>query len=109
MEFLGEIKFDGETLYIEQGSYAFGTSPRIFIDSDNGPFAVLSVNLEGHPNATGADLLEDEFVVDHNLLHPCHGSLLSTLLESGLFEDTGRRCRYGFCEDVPIWKVKGQC
>lgn len=73
---------------------------------DEEPFCQLSVNLVGHPNTDCPPLPEDEFVLNHDCLIPFCESLLATLLSSGKFSDTGKRVNYGFCRDIPIWRIQ---
>lgn len=64
-----------------------------------GPFATLSTNVEDI-------VIEDnEFVLNHDLLHPMFKDFLGELLAMDAFEETGKTCDYGFCADVPIWRV----
>lgn len=63
------------------------------------PYATLSTNV---PQV----LLEDkEFVLNHDLLHPMFEDFLTQCIKSGEVDTTGKTCSYGFCKDVPIWKV----
>ncbi len=69
---------------------------RVF--EDGTPYATLSTNVED------LNLQENEFILNHDLLHPMFASFLNEMLATGLVRDTGTTCRYGFCGDVPIWK-----
>lgn len=57
-------------------------------------FADISINL-------GAPLLEDEFVVNHDVQQ-----FEDELLATDLFEDTGKRVNYGYVRLRPIWRLK---
>lgn len=81
----------------------------------NGRMAVYLITPNGETLATissnvvEADLEEGEFCVPvHNLdrKDPQFGkSLLDDLVDSGLFEDTGRTIRSGFVV-MPVWRIK---
>lgn len=72
----------------------------VAIYDQEGPYATLSVNVET------VQLEENEFVVNHDLLHPMFKKFLEELLLSGVFEDTGKTCNYGFCRNIPIWRME---
>lgn len=110
MQNYGKIKMGAETLFVELAEYRHGGGVCVTMTSDrSGPFGVLSVNLDGHPDVLGLDLQEDEFVLNHDYLGDWAKPYLDTFLRSGLFEDTGKRVSYGFCTDVPVWRLsKGE-
>lgn len=104
MKVIGEVGLR-ETVEIITSFYPHGGGLAVTGMSDEGPYT-FSVNLYGHPSADVGELADDEFVLNHDLLSDWFAPGLKKLLGSGLFEDTGRRCSYGFCQDIPIWRVK---
>ena len=85
-----------------------GTEVQVAINryANNGNVAVLLVGMDGIPEAYGSintdlELPPDEFVVHHNM--PADGR--QSLLDSQLFEDTGKTTSYGHVRDQPIFRV----
>ena len=72
----------------------------ICLSDNEGPYCKLSTNVPEIP------LEKNEFVLNHDLLHNMFRGLTVQLLESGFFKDTGRICSFGFCKNVPIWKLE---
>ncbi len=109
MKEYGKILVGSETMIIEVGSYISGGNVCVDIICEDGiSFANLSVNLHGHSssNIEQVGLEKNEFVINHNLYNNSYGSkYLASFLLSGIFEDTGKKCNYGFCRDIPIWRL----
>ena len=98
---IGHILLDDRLLIVHQGVYESNDHLAVIIkEEDDAPYTILSINIE--------DILlkEGEFVLNHDLLHNIFDPLRETLLNSELMEDTGIRAYYGFCRDIPIWRLK---
>lgn len=78
------------------------TNGRVAIQvfDNEGPYARLSVNMEEVP------LKDNEFIVNHDLMHPMFEEFRKEMLENYELEDTGKTCDFGFCRDIPIWRIK---
>lgn len=87
-------------MMIETTKYTKGKTLCVLLVTDNDPPFPISINLHGHPSTDVGGLAEGEFVLNHNHLH-----MLEDLLESGLVEDTGRRCSYGYVAGAPILRL----
>jgi hypothetical protein len=85
---------------IETTKYKVGKTLCVLLVTDDGPPSAISVNLHGHPSTDVGELGEGEFVLSHNYLY-----MLPELLESGLVEDTGRRCSYAYVTGAPILRL----
>lgn len=97
MYYYADIVICGEEMEVFVGQYVSNNSLCIQINSQEGPFCSLSINVEE------ADLEPDEFVVNHDILRQ-HG-YVQDIIKSNLFRDTGKRIHYGFCNDIPIWQL----
>lgn len=86
------------TYEIEYGKYC-NNRVAVQVYDDEGPFATLSVNVPE------IKLEQNEFILSHNLMSPIFEKFLTEMLDTGKFEDTGKRCSYGFCKNVPIWRI----
>jgi hypothetical protein len=90
-----EVKVNGVELTLVKNTYTTTNRLALSLNDDEGPYAVITYN---DPNvALGKDEIlvktwsENEFVLE--------------LLETGLFEDTGKRTPAGWCQGQ-VWKVK---
>lgn len=73
------------------------SSPAVCARTDAGEaYARLSVNV------AGVVLKPGEFVLHHDIIE---AGWFDEILACGVFADTGRRCGYGFCADVPIMRL----
>ena len=79
--------------------YVDGRRVAVEIIDEEGPYTWLSINV---PEVL---LSDNEFILNHDLLSPLFQDFRKKMLESGNFQDTGRTCSYGFCKNVPIWKL----
>ncbi|QOX80898.1 hypothetical protein FY034_18020 (plasmid) [Trichlorobacter lovleyi] len=91
---------DGETLNIELKTFSSGQlKVQLWVKEEEGylsPAGCLSVN------EPGAQLAKGEFVAKDW----CENEELAVAaLQSGLFEDTGRRIQNGYVKP-PIWRIK---
>ena len=100
---LGTINFRGDKVEISTDKYRHGGGLCVRGESLMGPY-VFSMNLYGHPSTDVCSLGKYEFVLSHDILNIPGAE--KELMDSGLFEDTGQRCGYGYCSNVPIWRVK---
>lgn len=67
-------------------------------DEDGMPYAALSINVPEIPLEPG------EFILNHDLNHSMFEMFLNEMLT--IFEDTGKRCNYGFVKNQPIWRLR---
>lgn len=88
--------FEGETLKIDVKQYSNGRPALQLVDEDGLPYAKLTVNIpevdQGEEELFIKDWAENEF-------------LANAAITSGLFEDTGKKIKTGFCETA-IWIIK---
>lgn len=84
---------------VKFGVYGNGALAVQLISEDGEPIGKLSVNLVEE----AASLGEREFFAK---TWSENEPLIAPALASGIFEDTGRRVRAGFCE-AQVWKVIG--
>lgn len=99
MKTLGTLQFAGETLTLKSGLYRHGTAPAVcLLDEDGSPYTTCSVNLP-------------EYALEpHEVLMKTWGeneALRAPLLETGFFEDTGKRAATGFCI-AEVWRFSPQ-
>jgi hypothetical protein len=97
---IGEVTVGDERLSVLVSRYADGG--QIFVGlqvKETGePYTVLSTNLRAY----GADVAKDEIAVKTWFENE---HLVEAMLQSGLFEDTGRRVQAGFAE-AQVWRFK---
>ena len=86
---------------IETNRYINNDRLMISVLRDRLPFATLSENVPD------LHLEEGEFVLNHDFSRERNKEFLQELLDSGMFEDTGCTCTYGYVIEQPIWKYKG--
>jgi len=98
MNTLGSIVYDGKTLDVKVGSYRGNNRVSVMLDTDEGHWENLSVNVPG------VDLAQGEFILHHDITG-YHKRLLVVLLDTGWFEFTGKTAGYGFVSVQPIWRV----
>jgi hypothetical protein len=101
----GSFVFVGRTVLIETTSYRSGGGVCVLANTPHGSLGTLSTNLHGHPQTNVGELEPDEFVLNHDYLCEFGKPYLTAFLASGLFEETGKTCDYGYCCDVPIWRL----
>lgn len=96
MSKLGSIVLNGEHLdVLVRQTYSNGRMA-VEVRSFDGPFAMLSVNLPEAPTLEPYHFYAKTWSENAILRQPA--------LDSGLFEDTGRRVRTGFVE-AEVWRI----
>jgi hypothetical protein len=88
------IEINGEPKALCLSAYSNGRIAVTLKDEDGMPYGTLSVNIPE------VDVREGEFVLSHN----CN-RILSDLMASGLFADTGYRVNYGLVKGQPILRL----
>lgn len=84
------------------GKYVDGRLAVHLLEEGSGPYAALSVNV------AGADLEEDEFVLNHDLNSFHYISLRKDLVSLKCFRNTGKTVSYGYVMNQPVWKFVGE-
>jgi hypothetical protein len=96
IEFPYAFNFNGERLFIEKTNYYNQRVAFEITDSDLTPYAVLTINL---PDVR---LEEGEFIVK---TWAENEDIANCIRELGIFEETSKRVRTGFCV-AEIWKLR---
>jgi hypothetical protein len=91
---IGTITLYGETLNIVEARYTEGAPAILLEDADGGPYCTFSTNLDG-ANLAAGEVLVKTWSENEDMRQP--------MLESGLFEDTGRRVPNGFIQ-AEVWR-----
>jgi hypothetical protein len=101
---VGKVVVDGETLTIFQGQYADGGAIAIYLTTDTGePYCKLTVNLTDDDFSGPVEKLNaGEFFVRPGEIE----DIFPAILAVGLFEDTGRRAKYGRGVPTQVWRLK---
>lgn len=81
-------------------TYVSNSRVCVHVFEEGMPYANLSTNVED------VVLEDNEFVLNHDLISPLFHQFIGEMLTSGHFEDTGKRVNYGYCRNVPVWRVK---
>ena len=96
-EFVFKEDGEDERILVHKTKYRDGklaiTSTTVYGE----PFGTLSVN-------TPHELEEDEFVVNHDTTQIGWDKYY---MQTGVFEDTGKRVDYGWVSNQPVWRLKG--
>ena len=102
MRHTGDFLWNGRTLEVWIGPYAVGGNTRVEVREQNGePYAVISINVPG------LEMPDGEFVVHHDATRSAP-VLLSTMLEEGVIEDTGKEASYGMVKGQIVCRL-GHC
>ena len=103
---IGTVQIGGEEVRVYRTRYTDG-SLAVIAESDAGPYATLSVFVEGTQsrviavtNPTKTSLGAGEFVVSHNLTREARKAFRP------LFDDTIKRAAYGYVRGAPVWRIK---
>lgn len=97
MDIIGHIQTNYGLATVRTSTYSHGGATAVVLECENGePLATLSVNVEG------AKLGEGEFLAK---TWSENEEIAKAALDSGLFEDTGRRVPTGWVE-AQVWRFK---
>lgn len=97
MDIIGHIQTNYGLATVLKSTYHHGGATAVVLECENGePLATLSVNVEG------AKLGEGEFIAK---TWSENEEIAKAALDSGLFEDTGRRVPTGWVE-AQVWRLK---
>jgi hypothetical protein len=91
---IGTITLFGETVNIIEARYTDGAPAILLEDEDGGPYATFSTNFDG-ANLADGEVLVKTWSENDMLRQP--------MLDTGLFEDTGRRVPNGFV-NAEVWR-----
>lgn len=91
---IGTITLNGETLNIIEARYTDGAPAILLEDEEGDAYATFSTNLDDTNRAEG-EVLVKTWSENEDLRQP--------MLDTGLFEDTGRRVPNGFIE-AEVWR-----
>lgn len=90
-----KVKWNGEELSVQFGSYASGHTLIQLFDAEGMPYARATVNIPTE------ELGEKEVFIKN---YSENEGVLSALIEAGIVEDTGRRVTTGYVQ-VPVCKI----
>lgn len=98
MEKIGNVDTKWGSLAIKVARYGKGNALAVTLESDEGePYGTFSLNIPELAKTLGST----EFFVKH---YSENAPLVQPMLNTGLFEDTGRTGSNGFIT-APVWKL----